>query len=202
MASRWGNNGKSDRLYFLGLQNHWSRGDSMHGDCSHEIKRHFLLGRKATSDLDSTLKSRDVTLPTKIHLVKAVVLLVVMYECEIWTIKKAECRRTDAFELLCWRRLESPLAYKIKPVNPKGNQYWIFILMTAGEAESPILWPADVKNWLIEKDPDAGKDWRQEEKRAAEDEMFGWHHWLNGHEFEQTGRWWRTEKPVMLQSMG
>ena len=202
MASRWGNNGKSDRLYFLGLQNHWSRGDSMHGDCSHEIKRHFLLGRKATSDLDSTLKSRDVTLPTKIHLVKAVVLLVVMYECEIWTIKKAECRRTDAFELLCWRRLESPLAYKIKPVNPKGNQYWIFILMTAAEAESPILWPADVKNWLIEKDPDAGKDWRQEEKRAAEDEMFGWHHWLNGHEFEQTCRWWRTEKPVMLQSMG
>ena len=127
---------------------------------------------------------------------------VIIYECEIWTIKKAECRRTDAFELLCWRRLESPLAYKIKPVNPKGNQYWIFILMTAAEAESPILWPADVKNWLIEKDPDAGKDWRQEEKRAAEDEMFGWHHWLNGHEFEQTGRWWRTEKPVMLQSMG
>ena len=93
------------------------------GDCSHEIKRRLLLGRKVMTNLDSILKSRDITLPTKVHLVKAMVLLVVMYGCEIWTIKKAECQRIDAFELWCWRRLESPLNSKeIKPVHPKGNQ--------------------------------------------------------------------------------
>ena len=80
--------------------------------------------------------------------------------------------------------LESPLDYKeIQPVNPKGNQSWIFIGRTDTEAETPILWPPDVKNWLIGKDPDAGKDWRQEDKGMSEDEMVGWHHWLDGHEF-------------------
>ena len=85
------------------------------------------------------------------------------------------------------KTLESPLDCKeIKPVNPKGNQPWIFIGRTDAEAEPPILWPKDVKNWLIGKDPDAGKDWRQEEKGTTEDEMVGWHHWLDGHEFEQS----------------
>ena len=93
------------------------------GDCSHEIKRHLLLGRKAMTNLDSLFKSRGITLPTKVHLVKAIVFLVVMYGCESWTIKKAECQRSDVFELWCWRRLECPLDSKeIKPVNPKGNQ--------------------------------------------------------------------------------
>ena len=93
------------------------------GDCSHEIKRRLLLGRKAMTNLDSTLKSRDVTLPSKVHLVKAMVFPVGMYGCESWTIKTAECQRTDAFELWCWRRLESPLDCKeAQPVNPKGNQ--------------------------------------------------------------------------------
>ena len=93
------------------------------GDCSHEIKTHLLLGRKIMTNLDSTLKSRDITLPTEVHLVKAMVFPVVMYGCESWTIKKAECRRIDAFELWCWRRLESPLDSKeIQPVHPKGNQ--------------------------------------------------------------------------------
>ena len=93
------------------------------GDCSHEIKRYLLLGRKAMTNLDSVLKSRDITLPTKVHLVKAMVFSVVVYGCESWTVKKAEHRRIDAFELWCWRRLLSPLDYKeIKPVNPKGNQ--------------------------------------------------------------------------------
>ena len=92
-------NGNSDRLYFLVLQNHWD------GDYSHEIKRYLLLGRKAMTNLDSILKSRDITLPTKVHLVKAMVLPVVMYGCESWTIKKVECQRIDAFELWCWRRL-------------------------------------------------------------------------------------------------
>ena len=101
-------------------------------------------------------------------------------------IKKAECQRNDAFELWCWRRLLSPLDSKeIKPVNPKGNQSWIFIGRTDAEAEASILWPPEVKSQLIRKDPDAGKDWRQEEKGTAEDEMVGWHHWFSGHEYEQ-----------------
>ena len=99
MANRWGNNGNSERFYFGGSQ---ITGD---GDCSHEIKRHFLLGRKAMTNLDSILKSRDITLPTKVHLVKAVVFPVVMYGYESWTIEKAKHQRIDAFELWCWRRL-------------------------------------------------------------------------------------------------
>ena len=92
------------------------------GDCSHEIKRHLLLGRKVMTNLDSILKSRDVTLPTKVHLVKAMVFPVVMYGCDSWTVKKAERRRIDAFELWCWRRLENPLDCKeIQPVRPKGD---------------------------------------------------------------------------------
>ena len=127
------------------------------------------------------------TLPTKVYLVKAMVFPVVMYRCECWTIKKAEHQRTDAFELWCWRTLESPLDCKeIQPVSPKGNQSWIFTGRTDAEAETPILWPPDVNNWHIWKDPDAGKDWRWEEKRMTEDEMVGWHHRLDGHEFEPT----------------
>ena len=102
---------------------------------------------------------------------------------------KVECWRTDAFELWGWRRLESPLDCKeTKPVNPKGNQHWIFIGRADAEpeAEAPILWLPDGKNQHIGKDPDAGKDWGQEEKGMTEDEMVGWCHWLNRHEFEQT----------------
>ena len=88
--------------------------------------------------------------------------------------------------MLLEKTIETPLDCKeIKPVNPKGNHCWIFIGKTGAEAEAPVLWPPDEKNWLIWKDPDAGKDWRQEEKGKSEDEMVGWHHWLNGHEFEQ-----------------
>ena len=105
---------------------------------------------------------------------------------ESWTIKKAKCQRIDAFELWCWRRLENPLDCKqIKPANPKGNKSWIFIGRTDAEAETPILWPPDAKNWLIGKDPDSGKDWRQEEMGMTEDEMVGWHHQLDGHEVGQ-----------------
>ena len=155
------------------------------GDCSHEIKRRLLLGRKVMTNLDSIFKSRDITLPAKVYLAKAMVFPVVMYGCESRTIKKAEHWRIDAFELWCWRRLESSLECKeIQPVHTKGNQLWIFIGRTDVEAETPILWPPDVKNWLIWKDPDAGKDWRWEEKGMTEDEMVGWHHRLNGHEFE------------------
>ena len=110
-----------------------------------------------------------------------------MYICESWTINKAECQRIDAFEFWFWRRLLSPLYFKeVKPVNPKGNQPQIFIGRTDAEAEAPILWPPDVKSQLIGKDPDTGKGWREKEEGAAEDEMVGWLHWLNGHESEQT----------------
>ena len=144
-------------------------GDS---DCSHEIKRGLLLRRKAMTNLDSKLKSRDTTLLTKVHLIKAMVFPVVMYGCESWTIKKVEYRRIDAFAPWCWKKtLESPLDCKeIQPVHPKGDQFWIYIGRTDAEAETPILWPPDVKNWLTGKDPDAGKDWRQE-KGMTEDEM-------------------------------
>ena len=155
------------------------------GDCSHEIKRRLLLGRKVMTNLDSILKSRDITLLTKACLVKAVVFQVVMYGCETWTIKKAEHQRIDASELWYWKKtLESPLDCKeIKPVSPQGNQSWIYFGRNDAENETPILWPPDVKNWLIGKDPDAGKDWRRKKKEKTEDEMVGWHHWLNGHEF-------------------
>ena len=114
------------------------------GDCSHEIKRRLLLGRKAMINLDSILKSRDITLATKVRLVKAMVFPVVMYGCESWTVNKAEHRRIDAFELWCWRR---PLDCKeIQLVHPKGDQSWVFIGRTDAEAETPILWLPDAKN--------------------------------------------------------
>ena len=115
------------------------------------------------------------------------VFAVVMYGCESWTIKNAERLRIDAFELWCCRRLlRVPwTAKEIQPVHPKGNQSWMFIGRTDVEAETPILWPPDAKSWLIWKDPNVGKDWRQEEKGSTDDEMVGWHHWLDGHEFEQ-----------------
>ena len=119
----------------------WGSKITADGDCSHEIKRHLLLGRKVMTNLDSILKSRDVTLPTKVSLVKDMVFPVVMYGCESWTIKKAESRRIDAFELWCWGRLlKSPLDCKeIQPVHPKGDQSWVFIEKTEAEAETPIL---------------------------------------------------------------
>ena len=139
------------------------------------------------TNLDSIFKSRYITLPKKVHLVKAMVFPVVMYGCKSWTVKKAECWSIADFELWCWRTLESPLDFKdIQPVHPKGDQSWVFIGSTDVEAETPILWPPDAKCWLIWKDPDVGKDWGQEEKGKTEDEMAGWHHWLDGCESEWT----------------
>jgi len=160
--------------------------------------------------LDSILKSRDITLPTKVRLVKAMVYPVVMYGCESWTIKKTESEIHSVVSDSLWphelyspwkeswvpknwcswtvvleKTLESPLdSTEIQPVHPKGNQFWILIGRTDAEAETPILWPPDEKNWLIWKDTDAGKDWRQEEMGMTEDKMVGWHYWLNGHKFE------------------
>ena len=117
------------------------------GDFSHEIKGCLLLGRKAMTNLDSILKSRDITLPTKVHLVKVMVFPVVMFGCESWTVKKAERRRIDAFELWCWRTLESPLdCKKIQPVHSEGDQPWHFFGRNDAKAETPVLWPPDAKS--------------------------------------------------------
>ena len=131
------------------------------GDCSHEIKRRLLLGRKVMTNLDSILKSRDITLPTKVCLVKAMVFGV----------------REDSWESLGQQGDQTSQSL--------GNQSWIFIGRTDAGTETPILWPPDAKNWFIGKDPDVGKDWRQEEKGTTEDEMVGWCHRLDRHEFEQ-----------------
>ena len=127
-----------------------------YGDCSREIKRCLLFGRKVMTNLDSILKSRDITLPTKVCLVKAMVFPVVMYGCESWTIKKAECHRIDASELWCWRRLLR-VPWTARRSNQSILKSWIFIWNTDAEAEVPIFWPPDAKNWLIWKDPDARK---------------------------------------------
>ena len=130
------------------------------------------------TNLESILKSRDITLPTKVRLVKAMVFPVVMYECESWTLKKAERRRIYAFELWCWRRLlKSPLDCKeIQPVHSEGDQPWDFFGRNDAKAETPVLWPPHAKKRLIGKDSDAGRDWRQEGKGTTEDEMARWHH--------------------------
>ena len=155
------------------------------GDCSHEIKRRLLLGRKVMTKLHSIFKSRDITFSTEAHLVKAMVFPVVMYGCESWTVKKAERWRNDAFgTVVLEKTLESPLDCKeIQAVHPKGEQSWVFIGRTYVEAETPILWPPQAKSWLTGKDPDSGKDWGQEEKGMTEDEMVGCHHQFIGYGF-------------------
>ena len=121
-----------------------------------------------------------------------------------WTIKKVEHWRIDAFELWCWRRLlRVPLTARRSTVHPKGYQSWVFIGRTDVEAETPVLWPPDVKSWLIGKDSDAGRDWGQEEKGTTKDEMAGWHLWLDGHGFGSNSRsWWWTGRPGVLRFMG
>ena len=141
-------------------------------DCSHEIKRRLLLGRKAMTNLDGILKSRDITLPIKVHLVKAMVFPVVLYGCESWTRKKAECWWIDALELWCWRRL-----LRVPWTARRSNQSTLNKINLEYSLEGLILKlnlqllrPSDVKNRLTGKDPDAGKDWGQE-KGVAENEM-------------------------------
>ena len=148
-------------------------------------KRRLLLGRKVMTNLDSILKSWDITLLTKVRLVKAMVFPVHVWKWELDCEDRWTPKNWCFWIVVLDKTLESPLDCKeIQPVHPKWNQSWIFIGRTDAEAKTPKLWPPDVKNWLIGKYPDAGKDWRQEEKTTREDEMVGWHHWLNGHEFE------------------
>ena len=183
----------------VGDFNFWGSKITADGDCSHEIKRHLPFGRKAMINLNSILKSRDITLPAKVHLVKA---RWVMYGCESWDYKESwELKNWCFWTVVLEKTLESPLDCKeIQPVHPKGDQSWILTGRT--DAEIPILWPPDVKNWLIGTDPDSGKDWRWEEKGMTEDEMVGWHHWLMDMSLSSSGSCWWTEKPGVLQSMG
>ena len=164
------------------------------GSKINDIKRRLLLGRKAIANLNSILKSRDIILLTNVHIVKAMIFPVVMYGCERWIIKEAEHWRTDAFKLWCWRRfLRVPWTARrsnqsiLKKINP---EYSLEGLCRSSDT---------LATWSKEPDPDAGKDWGQEENRATEDEMVGWHRWLSGHEFEET---LGNGKPGMLQSMG
>ena len=136
----------------------WAPKITMGGDCSHEMNRCLVLGRKAMTNIDSILKSRDITLPTKVHIVKAMVFPVVMYRCESWTIKRLSTKQLMLWTGVLEKTLESPLDYKeIKQVKPKGNQSWIFMGRTDAEAEAPILWPTDVKSRLMEKTLMLGK---------------------------------------------
>ena len=153
--------------------------------CSHEIKRCLLLGKKVMTNLDSILKIRDYFAnkdpsSQSYGFSSSHVWMWELDYKESWVLKNW-CFWTVVLE----QTLESPLDCKeIQSVHPKGNQSWIFIGRTDAEAETPILWPPEVKNWFTGKDPDAGKDWRREEKGTTEDEMVGWHHRFDGHEFE------------------
>ena len=163
----------------------WGSKITADGDCSHEIKRHLFLGRKVKTNLDSILKSRHYFAsrgPSSqgYGFSSSQVWMWELDYKESWALKNW-CFWTVVLE----KTLESPLDCKeIQPVHPKEDQSWIFIGRTDAEAEAPILWPPDAKNWLLGKDPDAGKDWRWKEKGTTEDEMVGWHHQVNGHEFE------------------
>ena len=164
----------------------WGSKITADGYCIHDIKRRLLLVKKVMTNLDSILNSRDITLPTKVCLVKAMVFPVVMYGCESWTMKKAECWRTDTFELWCWRRLlrvswtagRSNQSIQ-KKISPECSLEGLMLKLKL----QYLLQPPHAKSWLIGKDPDAGKDWRQEEKGTTEDEIVGWHHQLSGDEF-------------------
>ena len=181
MASRWGNNGNCDRFSFFFF---FGSNFTAVGDYSYEIKRHLLLGRKAITNLDSILKSRDIAnkgpSSQSYGFSGSHVWMWELDYKESWMLKNW-CFWTVMLE----KTLESPLDCKeFQLVHPKGNHPWIFIGRTDAEAETPILWPPDEKNWLIGKDPDAGKDWKPKEKGMIEDEIVGWYHWLNGHDFE------------------
>ena len=178
MANRWGNNGNSDR--FLGGSK-----ITADGNCNHETKRRLLLGRKVMTNLKSLLKNRDITLSTKVCLVKAVIFPVVMYGCENWTIKKAEQWRIDSFEQCCWRRL-----LRLPWTSWRSNQpIWKEISLNIHWKDWCWSWNSNnLATWCEElthlKRPWCWEDWRWEEKGMTEDEMVGWHHWFNGHEFE------------------
>ena len=195
MANRWGNSG---RLYFGGSK------ITADGDCNHEIKRRLLLGRKAMTNLDSILKSRGITLPKNVHLVKAVVFPLVMYGCEIWTVKKAERRRIDAFELWCWRILlrvpwtaRRPNQSILKEISPGCSLKGLMLKLNL-QYFSHLMWRAD----------SLGNSWCWKRLRAGEEgDNRGWDGWMASLTqwtwvWADFRRWWRTGKPGVLQSTG
>ena len=189
MGNRWRNSGNSVRLYFLVV--------TADGDYSHEIKIHLLLGRKVMTNRGSILKSRDITLPTKVCLVKAMFFPVVTYGCESW---KAEHHKNWWFwTVVLEKTLEGPLDCKeIQPVHPEGDQPWVFIGRTDAKAETPILWPPHEKSWLIGKDPDGDRRKRGQQRMR----------WMGGitdsmdMSLGDLRSWWWTGRPWMLQFMG
>ena len=193
-----GNSGNSDRLYFGGSK------ITADGDCSHEIKRHLFLGRKAMINLDSILKSRDITLPTKVHLVKAMVFPVVMSGCESWTLKKAECWRIDAFELWYWRRLlRVPWTTRrsnqsiLKEISPEYSLEGLMLKLKP-QNSGYLLRRSD----SLEKTLMLGKL-----KVGGEGDDRGWGAWMASlmrwtQVWVSSGSWWWTERPGMLQSVG
>ena len=200
MANRWRNNGISKRLYFGGSK------ITADGDCSHEIKRCLLLGRKAMTNLDSIFKSRDITLPTKVHLVKAMFFSVVMYGCESWTIKKAERWRTDAFELWCWRRLltvprtaRRSNQFILKESSPEYSLEGLMLKLKLKHF-GHLIWQTD----SLEKTLMLGKI---ESRRRRGWQRMSWNGWIASltwwtWDLVSSGSWWWTGKPGVLQSMG
>ena len=182
----------------------WGSKITADGDCSHEIKRRLLLGRKVMTNLDSILKSRDITLSTKVHPFKAMGFPVVMYGCESWIIKKHWAPKNWCFwTVVMEKTLESPLDCKeFQLVHPEGDQSWVFIGRTEAKAETPVLWPPHAKSWLI------GKDWCWDRLRAG-GEVYdrGWDGWMASLTqwtwvWVNSGSWWWTGRPGVLLFMG
>ena len=197
MVNRQGNNGNSDRLYFLGGSK-----ITADGDYSHEIKRRLLLGRKAMTNLDSILKSRDITLPTKVHLVKAMVFPVVMYGCKSWTIKKAEHRRIDAFELWCWRTLLR-VPWTARRSNQSilkeiSTEYLLERLMLKLKLQyfSHLMWRTDSPEKTLILGKIEGRRRRGRQRMGWLDGITSWWTWV----WPSSGSWWKTGKPGGLQS--
>ena len=194
MANRWGNNGNSDRLFFLGSK------ITADGDCSHEIKRCLLLGRKAMTNLDSILKSRDITLPTKVSLVKAM-FPVVMYGCESWTMKKAEHWKVDAFELWCWRRhLRVPWTAR------RSNQF-ILKEISPGCSLEGLMLKLKVQSFGHLIVTHLKRPWCWERLKAGEGDNRGWDGWMASPTrwtwvWVNSWSWWWTGRPGVLQFMG
>ena len=180
MGNRWGDNGNSVRLYFGGVSK-----ITTDGDCSQEMKRHLLLGRKVMSTLGSILKSRDITLPTEFHLVKAMVCPVVMYGCESWMWRKLSTKKLILLNCGVGEDSWASLGLQGDPASPSWRRSVLGVHWKdwCWSCNSNTL-ATSCESWLIEKDPDAGRDWGQEEKGMVEDEMAGWNHQFDGHEFE------------------
>ena len=204
MANRWGNNGNSGWLNFSPISLQYRSNITADGDCSHEIKRHLLLGRKVMTNLDSISKSRDITLPTKVNLVKAIVFPVVMYGCESCTIKNAECWRTDAFELWCWKRLlRVPWTARrsnqsiLKEISPEYSLEGLMLKLKCQYFGHLMQRTDSLEKTLMLGKTEGGRR-RGRQRMTWVDGITNWMDLI----WASSGIWWQTGKPGMLQSMG